>query len=947
MWDCEDVDGAEGENLDIYFREFNRVPGIADERRGGIAMIAMGVNNSASKSHDQNHSSRARAYNTLVSYEGHPFYLTAIEFLPVQQSSPVLLSVDMTAVEKAIEALRTAVHKNGVDRHVKDTFSHLTSCMVLLNSSAPSLQAIKKLRSVLRQPLLPLYEACFQPTLQLSSAVLFTILEKLCGAYNHDDASSRAGWDAIADVILSGVLDLLEQKPDEKLPDGKFRATVGEILYPVICNSFFPDASQHSPTLSIPLCLSAYNSLTEATLGCVANQDALRDRALLGGERLGTAISRSRDYLLIEALLTLFARLLPPTNNTTQGKFKRTKFVKEVLGSPKLFKCNAELLDIMHNISSTDWDDTAAQIIDALARSDITYPQPFSVAQIDICGRVFPQPAETDRLIMDRLGFLANVVLENDDPCESLQVPYAHIRTVTIDNSRNAAPEEKVLITVDLTSPSLVGNVDMKLPAGSSLYAKFMLESDALSRFMETLRRRGVGKLSFVNSLPKMVKPRKSISLAKGIKFTDGSCPLPPAASLEDKVKHVKAVYKTNTEGPMTSAFIPVSDASKVVSLPSTSVQPAIEDEKPLASLHFQVNQNASVTSKQDETAIMLVLEKRGPVSCSSGDSSMKAMEHLIFGESDAELSDISDIEPENNFVKKPGREKKLKLVVAAISRTPVSERKAPKRIIKRKQVIDTDDEISGTSTTKEGNESAQSNSKAGDDTREIVEKPLETSEPPFTGGSSRVGRSSTDFSEPLAEADLFAVALPLSDAKVAGSQPTGSNGPIVPDPRALKGPNNFDGCPGDGRLILDSATKETTRVTSSEEKPEWPSNRQITAVGAKRNKMYSPAKAGEETEPPPRIAGSRRKRDKTKAPGELATVDAEDELAPPQKRSRKVIDEGPGATTDQDTFGQRLTSLERVTTTTVRLTKRYGKKAKASSSPYQLNDGQSRFTPW
>ncbi|KIK95300.1 hypothetical protein PAXRUDRAFT_392773 [Paxillus rubicundulus Ve08.2h10] len=259
----------------------------------------------------------------------------------------------------------------------------------------------------------------------------------------------------------------------------------------------------------------------------------LRDKAVLGGERLATAISRSRDYLLIEALLTLFARLLPPTNDTALGKSRRTKFVKEVLGSPKLFECSVDLLDIMHKISSTNWDDTAAHLIDALARSDITYPQPFSVSEIDVCGRVFPQPTETDRLIMDRQGFFANVILENDDLCESLQVPYAHIRAITVDNSKEITPKGKTLITMNLTSPSLVANVEMKLPAGSSLYAKFLLESDALSKFMEALRRRGVGKLSFVNSMPKLAKQRQNISLASGFRFAGSSSPLPPPASFD------------------------------------------------------------------------------------------------------------------------------------------------------------------------------------------------------------------------------------------------------------------------------------------------------------------------------------------------------------------------------------------------------------------------------
>ena len=47
------------------------------------------------------------------------------------------------------------------------------------------------------------------------------------------------------------------------------------------------------------------------------------------------------------------------------------------------------------------------------ANASIPSPQPFSVDEIRVCGRVFPQPLVTDRLIMDRQAFLANIVAEN------------------------------------------------------------------------------------------------------------------------------------------------------------------------------------------------------------------------------------------------------------------------------------------------------------------------------------------------------------------------------------------------------------------------------------------------------------------------------------------------------------------------------------------------------
>lgn len=65
---------------------------------------------------------------------------------------------------------------------------------------------IRKICTVLRRPLLPLYNACLQPVLQLSSSVLSVVLGKLCDAHSIEDEKLRSAWDATAEVILSGVL---------------------------------------------------------------------------------------------------------------------------------------------------------------------------------------------------------------------------------------------------------------------------------------------------------------------------------------------------------------------------------------------------------------------------------------------------------------------------------------------------------------------------------------------------------------------------------------------------------------------------------------------------------------------------------------------------------------------------------------------------------------------
>ena len=81
-------------------------------------------------------------------------------------------------------------------------------------------------------------------------------------------------------------------------------------------------------------------------------------------------IRLSTDYLITEALLALLARLLA-TDNTTSGRSQRTRFIQETLGSSKLFGCSKELVAILQETSSFDWDVAATRLIDALAQSNI------------------------------------------------------------------------------------------------------------------------------------------------------------------------------------------------------------------------------------------------------------------------------------------------------------------------------------------------------------------------------------------------------------------------------------------------------------------------------------------------------------------------------------------------------------------------------------------------
>ncbi|KAL4074490.1 hypothetical protein V8B97DRAFT_1699051 [Scleroderma yunnanense] len=78
---------------------------------------------------------------------------------------------------------------------------------------------------------------------------------------------------------------------------------------------------------------------------------------------------------------------------------------------------------------------------------------------------------------------------------------------------------------------------------------------------METLRRRGVGKLNFVNQKPRK-NLRQTISIASEVKFTSSSSLLEQRPDFEEKVKHVKEVYDVDDQA--SSDPVPLIDLKAV-----------------------------------------------------------------------------------------------------------------------------------------------------------------------------------------------------------------------------------------------------------------------------------------------------------------------------------------------------------------------------------------------
>ena len=79
------------------------------------------------------------------------------------------------------------------------------------------------------------------------------------------------------------------------------------------------------------------------------------------------------DYLVMECILNLFARMIPSTNGTSSGRAERSAFIRAVFvqSSPDDAKTAQELVKLLENVSNADWDQTAVKIVDLLSVSNI------------------------------------------------------------------------------------------------------------------------------------------------------------------------------------------------------------------------------------------------------------------------------------------------------------------------------------------------------------------------------------------------------------------------------------------------------------------------------------------------------------------------------------------------------------------------------------------------
>ncbi|KAI0773578.1 hypothetical protein C8Q74DRAFT_1265430 [Fomes fomentarius] len=445
----------------------------------------------------------------------------------------------MDGVDSALKTLNSAIAKVKAKerKRLSDAAGHVSTHLVLLRLSTISQQISQKLSSFLRESLGVLYIGVPTSTLQLAAAIFESVYHnRILSALGGTPGDQKELWESVLYALLSGVLDFLDIAKTKEAKD-----VVGDTLFPILCDVCF---SLSAPRTGVDLRCTAYNILIDAATSHPANQNKLRDAKVLGGERLGSCIWRTRDYLALEGLLNLFARILPSTNNSLAGRTRRTAFIHSVFkntASPEAAAIGDEIAHILENVPTSDWEATSAKMIDVLASGSIAYPQPFTVKQVFVYGDSYP----SDRIYADDKAFLANVLLE-EDLYETLEVAYSTINRISL--TRSSGDVAQVAISIRL-SPRLGKNIIQ--PKAENKHndgipaATFDIDAQDLTNLTKALESRNLGNLVCADIRCPSV-PKLSLAVEPAKLELDSTGRIVESLSQSERIENVSQFYRTD-----------------------------------------------------------------------------------------------------------------------------------------------------------------------------------------------------------------------------------------------------------------------------------------------------------------------------------------------------------------------------------------------------------------
>ncbi|KZT66523.1 hypothetical protein DAEQUDRAFT_452942 [Daedalea quercina L-15889] len=572
-------------------------------------------------------------------------------------------------METSLQVLKKAISRSKLkDKRIHAAAVQQVSSLIAVE---PAEDTKRKLLKILRQSLMPIYSAYPLPALQWASTLFHTVYhEKVLAALGKQLPEEKREWEDVLTSLLSGVLDYLDDSESDKVKCVAAKDAIGAALYPALCDICF---SLTAPMQSVSLRCTAYTLLSDAAASHIANQKKLRDQAILGGERLGSLVWRTKDYLALESLLTLFARILPSPKDSNSGSMKRSVYIKSVFLSPQHTEHTSvgqAIVQLLEYVSSNEWEETCRQIIDALAAAYVAYPQPFVIDKVKACD----ETKLCDRLYVDDKAFLFNALI-GDDQCEALEVPYTTIRKLEVV----PGPADGSVVNVSVNTPPVVGQVPVRGTPTAPLIVTFTLSGADVHQFYSAARSRNLGRL--LKDAP------HKLSLAETPACLDFDAHGHPVKELSqsERIENVEKFYQTNQSSDDLLVASPQRDvsggkstSSKVASS-APAVPPAVELAQKQIRLRTATKTAAPLTgkttcvdasekpgtrktrattskvrapaqkSRTDAMAAPSSAQKEAvmagkPVKVLSRTRSQKIREK-VFGASDEELSEVSDVD--------------------------------------------------------------------------------------------------------------------------------------------------------------------------------------------------------------------------------------------------------------------------------------------------------------
>ncbi|KAH9841104.1 uncharacterized protein C8Q71DRAFT_439295 [Rhodofomes roseus] len=726
-------------------------------------------------------------------------------------------------MDTSVKDLRKAISKSRCKDKAKH--SEVIQMIISLLAANPS-DGKKKLAKCFRQPLVPIFSTYLLPALHFASALFHCIYhEKVLTALGKQLLEEKREWEDVLTSLLSGVLDLLDECESDKNKSSAAKNAIASALYPTLCDICF---SLSAPMQSVDLRCTAYTLLSDSAASHTHNQQKLRDKSVLGGERLGSMIWRTKDYLALESLLTLFARILPSAKDSPSGHVKRAAYIKSVFLSPQQSEHSSvgqTIAKLLERVPTNEWEDTSREIVDVLAAAYVAFPQPFSVDKVNACD----ETKQCDKLFVDQKAFLVNVLI-GDDQCEALEIAYNTISKIEVTPGQAAG----ATVEVRVKTPPAIGKVPVKSTQASPHRVGFALANGDVERFYSAVRSRGLGRLL------KDVPHKLSLARSPAVLDFDGQGRPVKELSQSERIENVEKFYHTNQSSDDLSVASPrigvqdqVAAALKVISVPkdirtadlaiklnessnkkpttpsTTTLEHPVQSTVSVAKSNKTRSNQKAASDATDIAPTQVSTSTAGKLAKPLGRTRSKKMRDDAFGASGEELSEASDADDV------PLASKVSQLAKATKSHNNSNGRKVsslvvtpPVRLGAARRVLDSDDEEVGHRGS--ASSMATARRRTGNKTRAILPSPDCSDDEPIDNRFVTPPRS-----------QLESTAAPLTPTKPPASRPLRPQEPSSPGIATLDALSSDAGKPlpmveQNAANGLDSASLTAARLTSA-----------------------------------------------------------------------------------------------------------------------------------